>query len=100
MEFTLEHITDVRVTGPTTLWLRFSDGTEKEIDLGPIMHGELFGPLRSASLFQEVKIDPQSGIVFWPNGADFDPAILYKWEDYSAELAQRAMTWSVGAHIK
>ncbi|MBE7439191.1 MAG: DUF2442 domain-containing protein [Spirochaetales bacterium] len=100
MQFTLAKITAVQACGPTNLRLRFSDGTEKEVDLGPIMHGELYGPLRSPSLFQEVKIDPESGVVFWPNGADFDPAILYRWEVYSEELAQRAVTWTAGAHIK
>jgi hypothetical protein len=56
--------------------LVFEDGTEKEIDLEPLLHGPIFEPIRrDLSLFHQVKI--AGGTIAWPNGADIDPDVLY-----------------------
>ena len=57
--------------GPQTLWVKFDDKTEQTIDFEPVLAGELFGPLRELSLFNQVKIDPEVRTLVWPNGADF-----------------------------
>lgn len=57
--------------------LRFTDGSEKQIDLDPYLNGPIFEPLREdRSLFEAVRVDPQLGTIVWPNGADIDPDVL------------------------
>jgi hypothetical protein len=57
--------------------LRFTDGTEREVDLSPYLRGEVFEPLRAdATLFRSVRVDPELGTIVWENGADIDPDVL------------------------
>jgi hypothetical protein len=56
--------------------LEFEDGTQKEIDLEPYLHGPVFEPIRrDMSLFRSVKVE--EGTIAWENGADIDPDVLY-----------------------
>lgn len=71
----------------------FADDTEQTIDLEPMLFGPMYGPLRDPSLFNRVKVDAEVGTIVWPNGADFDPATLYKWDAVKNELAERALEW-------
>ena len=66
-----------RIVEPYTLRVRFDDETERPIDFGPILEGELYGPLRDKELFERVRVDPEVRTLVWPNGADFDPATLH-----------------------
>jgi hypothetical protein len=47
------------------------------------------------SRIRKVKIDPEVHTLVWPKGADFDPATLHDWPDYSSELARRARKWEL-----
>jgi len=59
--------------------LRFTDGTLKEIDLRPYLHGPIFRPLlQDLSVFQAVRVDRELGTIVWDNGADIDPDVLYE----------------------
>jgi hypothetical protein len=73
--------------------MEFEDGTERTVDLEPILEGGLFGPLRDPALFAAVTVDSEVHTVTWPNGADLDPAILHDWPDFAGEMAARARTW-------
>jgi hypothetical protein len=56
--------------------LEFEDGTVKELDLEPFLHGPIFDPVRKdPDFFKQVKIE--GGTIVWPNGADIDPDVLY-----------------------
>lgn len=56
--------------------LEFEDGTQKEIDLEPYLHGHIFEPIRrDMSVFRSVKVE--EGTIVWENGADIDPDVLY-----------------------
>ena len=79
------------------LQVRFDDGTEQVINFQPVLAGELYGPLRDLSLFNQVRIDPEVHTLVWPNGADFDPATLHDWPQYIQELAARAKRWELSA---
>lgn len=58
--------------------LTFTDGSSKEIDLEPYLHGPIFEPLkRNPELFRSVKVDQRAGTIYWDNGADIDPDVLY-----------------------
>lgn len=71
----------------------FDDDSEKTIDLENLLSGPMFGPLKDPLIFKAVKTDPETSIIVWPNGADFDPATLYTWESFKSELAARALQW-------
>lgn len=59
-----------------TLWLRFADGVEGEVDLRSELEGEVFEPLRDEDYFKQVAFHPELHTVVWPNGADFAPEFL------------------------
>lgn len=77
-----------------TLCVTFADETEQVIDFEPLLRGELFGPLRDPTLFRQVSIDPIAHTLVWPNGADFDPAILHEWPDRGPAVGELAASWS------
>lgn len=74
--------------------MAFADGLEQRIDFTPVLHGVLFGPLRDPETFNAVTLDVEAGTLVWPNGADFDPAMLHDWPDLLEELAARARMWA------
>ena len=77
------------------LEIHFDDSEKQTINFEPVLHGEMYGPLRDLSLFNQVKIDPEVFTIVWPNGADFDPAILRNWNQYIDELSKRAEDWEL-----
>lgn len=78
---------------PYTLRVRFDDETERLIDFRPILAGELYGPLRDLTVFDQVQLDPEVQTLVWPNGADFDPATLHDWPQHLDALLARAQRW-------
>ena len=70
------HVVDGRHVAGHTLWLRFSDGAEGEVDLGPELYGEVFEPLEDVAYFRTFRVHPELRTVVWPNGADFAPEFL------------------------
>lgn len=58
--------------------VRFSDGTEGDVDLGEELHGEIFEPLKDPKYFQRFSVHPELCTITWPNGADFAPEFLYE----------------------
>ena len=56
--------------------IEFEDGSQKEINLEPFLHGQIFEPIRNdPKIFQDVRIE--GGTIAWANGADIDPDVLY-----------------------
>jgi len=95
MQHSIYKITGVKVVGLYTVEITFSDGVKKSINLEPVLHGEMYGPLRDRSLFDRVAADTEVHTIVWPNGADFDPAILREWETHKDELTRRAKSWEL-----
>jgi hypothetical protein len=58
------------------LRLDFSDGSTREVDLCEELYGEVFEPLRDPALFAKVAVNPETGTIEWPNGADLAPEFL------------------------
>jgi hypothetical protein len=58
------------------LRLEFTDGAVVDADLSDELHGEVFEPLRDPGFFAQVSVNPETGTVEWPNGADFAPEFL------------------------
>jgi hypothetical protein len=72
----LVHVVEARHVAAHTLWLRFDDGVEGEIDLSAEIHGEVFEPLKEVEYFRKLQVHPELRTIVWPNGADFAPEFL------------------------
>jgi hypothetical protein len=93
MKHAICRVKSFSIVGPYTLKVCFDDGASREIDFQPILHGELYGPLRDRHLFEQVNLDPEVHTLVWPNGADFDPATLRDWPSPPGEAARAAEHW-------
>lgn len=89
----LYQVTTFKIIGDYRLQVQFDDGTEQIIDFEPVLHGEMWGPLRDLNFFNQVALDPIARTLSWPNGADFDPETLRNWPEYRDELIERARSW-------
>jgi hypothetical protein len=69
----VRHVKDYR------LEIRFSDGTSAELDFHDrvVGRGGVFVPLQDVEFFRQVGVDREAGTLFWPNGVDFCPDVLY-----------------------
>jgi len=71
-------IRHVRCLHDFVVELTFTDASKKVLDLDALITGPVFEPLRrDPGLFRAVRVDPESGTIVWPNGADICPDVLY-----------------------
>jgi hypothetical protein len=70
-----------------TIWLRFEDGVEGEVDFSEDLDGPVFAPLRDIEYFKKFKV---SESLVWPNGADYAPEFLHL----------RALGWEPCEHLR
>ncbi|HEV2294045.1 MAG TPA: DUF2442 domain-containing protein [Tepidisphaeraceae bacterium] len=89
----IHRVRSFKIEGPYTLRVCFEDQTEHVIDFQGVLGGEICRPLRDLKLFNQVRLDPEVHTLTWPNGADFDPAMLYDWPRCAQEFAARAKHW-------
>jgi hypothetical protein len=86
-------VTEISYCGDYSLRLHFSNGAVKEVDLRNELQGEVFEPLRDSTLFRQVRVNPETNTIEWPNGADFAPEFLYAiGKDIPATAVERATT--------
>jgi hypothetical protein len=71
-----------------TLWLRFEDGVEGEVDFSEDLGGPVFEPLHDIEYFKKFKV--KYSTVKWPNGADFATEFLHL----------RALGWEPCEHLR
>ncbi len=93
MKHPIYRIVAFEKVAPYTLRIVFDDDTVQVIDFLPVLKGVLYGALRDTALFDQVSIDPEAHTLVWPNGADFDPAILHDWPQYAAQMQALAQRW-------
>lgn len=93
MSHEIYRVVSVEKVAPFTLKVVFDDGSSQVIDFRPVLKGELYGPLNDPSVFDQVRIDPEVHTLVWPNGADFDPAILHNWPESSPALKSLTDKW-------
>jgi hypothetical protein len=93
MSHEIHSITSFELVAPYTLQLEFEDGVIRTINLRQFLRGELYAPLRNLDFFNQVTLDRDAGTIVLPNGADFDPATLYDWDEVGEEMIQLASTW-------
>ncbi len=58
--------------------LTFADGTRGEVEVLTRMVGPVFEEARTPGGFEKVAVDPETGTVVWPGGADLAPDTLYE----------------------
>src|SRR3954453_23879029 len=59
--------TDARYVRDFTIWARFADGSEGEIDLADELWGPVFEPLKNVTYFRNFSV-AEYGTICWPNG--------------------------------
>lgn len=74
----IPRVAEARYVQGYTIHLRFTDGTEGDVDLRDELYGEIFEPLRDRTLFQQFSVHPEFHTLTWPNGADIAPEFLYE----------------------
>lgn len=70
-------VSEVRHVSSYTLWLRFADGVQGEIDLSAELWGPMFEPLRDIEVFKRVTVNHELRTIAWPNGADLAREFLH-----------------------
>jgi Protein of unknown function (DUF2442) len=71
-------ITEAAVVRHGVLHLSFADGLSGEVEVLDRMRGPVFEQARTPVGFAEVTVDPETGTVVWPGGADLAPDTLYE----------------------
>jgi hypothetical protein len=72
----LPRIVDAQYVSHLTVWLRFNDGVEGEVDLSRDLDGPMFESLRDSEMFRRFVLHPELRTLVWPNGADLAPEFL------------------------
>ncbi len=74
----LRDIVFVKPIDEYRLIVRFEDDVEGLYDVGAnIKFQGIFAPLGNPSYFAQVAVNPDTGTIAWPNGADLDPVVIY-----------------------
>ena len=74
----LKDVVSVTPSDPYRLQICFEDGVEGVLALDELVSFEgVFAPLRDPVEFCKVGVDPEFGVVCWPNGPDNDSEVLY-----------------------
>ena len=70
-------ITAATVVTRGVLRLTFADGLSAEVDVLDRMHRPVFAEARTPEEFAKVAVEPETGTIVWPGGADLAPDPLY-----------------------
>lgn len=79
----------------TYVLFEFSDGAQFPLNLRRFMRGPIFEAVLLSGTFADFVVDPDSGTIVWPNGADLDPEVLrYAGDDvaFGLDIASRTNT--------
>jgi hypothetical protein len=71
-----------------TVRIVFADGEVRDVDITPLLDTPAFSPLRDRALFDQVKIDEQTGTITWPGDVDLDPEVIYAALDLGPDKAR------------
>ena len=72
-------VTDAKPVANFRLWVRFSDGTEGDVDLKGFIESDtrpIVAALRDPKLFAAIRVE--SDTVVWQNGFDLAPEFLHE----------------------
>ncbi len=72
------HIKEAKYLHDYSIWLRFNDGAEGDVDLSMELEAEVFEPLKNLNSFRKFNVDSDLQTIVWENGADSAPEFLYE----------------------
>ncbi len=71
-------IVDVKPVEGYRLQLQFDDGAQGVVDIRELVPFDgVFAPLEDQAYFRQVRVEPDFGAIYWPDGADLDPDVLH-----------------------
>ncbi|GBF79376.1 DUF2442 domain-containing protein [Aphanothece sacrum] len=74
----LKDIIEVQPRENYQLYIKFEDEKEGIVDITKLVQFTgIFERLKELNYFQSVKLNPEWGTIYWENGADLDPDVLY-----------------------
>ncbi|NES07928.1 MAG: DUF2442 domain-containing protein [Okeania sp. SIO2F4] len=74
----LKDITEVSHQENYLLYIKFEDGKDGIVDISQLIEfTAIFARLQDINYFKTVKLNPEWGTIYWENGADLDPDVLY-----------------------
>lgn len=85
MDWNFQHVIEARHLRDYTIWVRFDDGREGDVDLTNELWGEAFESLKDVEVFKNFRIE--YGTLVWSDQADIAPESLY--EKVTATTASR-----------
>jgi len=71
----MNEIKQLEVLSDYRIWLRFQDGTEKTVNIRPLIGNGFTAELLDYEKFRQVEIEGGGGLA-WPNGYDICPNFL------------------------
>jgi hypothetical protein len=74
----IPRIVDARYVDKYIIWLKFSDGSDGNVDLKDELWGPVFEPLKNPAVFRRFQVHPELHTIVWENGADLSPEFLHK----------------------
>lgn len=66
----------------------FADGEVRDVDVTPLLDTTAFSSLCDPDLFEQVKVDKQTGTIVWPGDLDLDPDVIYAALDLGPDKAR------------
>ncbi len=77
------------ITRPeNTVRVVFADGEVRDVDVTPLLDTPAFSPLQDPAVFEQVKVDEQTGTITWPGDVDLDPDVIYAALDLGPDKAR------------
>lgn len=74
----LKDIVLAQAREPYQIYLQFEDGVAGVVDLRDLVEFVgVFEPLEDPAYCARVQVNSETGTIFWENGADLDPDVLY-----------------------
>ncbi|MEG4445550.1 DUF2442 domain-containing protein [Microcoleus sp. AT9_B5] len=74
----LKDISSVQPLENYQLYIKFEDNQEGVVDISQLIEFTgIFAPLQDLTYFNQVKLNPEWGTIYWENGADLYPDVLY-----------------------
>ena len=74
----MPRLVEARYVRGFVIWVRFSDGSQGEVDLGGELEGPIFQALHDPEYFRSFVLSPDLHTIVWPNGADLAPEFLHE----------------------